>query len=131
MTSQRKGIGLIHHAQQKHQKTLEKAEAAISLLLKNKRPVNFNTVAQTAEVSSAWLYRNQIIRERILHLRGQKSVQATARTKEPASAASQLAMIEGLKQRVKSQQEQIQQLKKQLEVAYGLLQEAGIKTNGV
>ncbi|HEY7417702.1 MAG TPA: hypothetical protein VH593_21145, partial [Ktedonobacteraceae bacterium] len=48
--------GLQQTAQAKAVATRQRAEEAIQLLLKEKRPINFKTVAETAHVSTAWLY---------------------------------------------------------------------------
>ncbi len=50
--------GLRAHAQQKAVETARRAEAAIAHLLKEHRPINFKTVAETAGISTAWLYGN-------------------------------------------------------------------------
>jgi hypothetical protein len=45
--------GLRTYAQQKATNTARRAEAAITHLLKEQRPVNFKTVAETAGISTA------------------------------------------------------------------------------
>jgi hypothetical protein len=49
--------GLYAHAHNKAEQTRQQAEEAIGLLLKQQRPINFKTVAETAGISTAWLYR--------------------------------------------------------------------------
>jgi hypothetical protein len=61
--------GLRRSAQQKAEQTRHRAEDALNLLLKQQRPINFKTVAETAQISTAWLYANEDIKMRILHLR--------------------------------------------------------------
>jgi hypothetical protein len=70
---QRNIDGLRANAQKKAAMTEQRAEAAITLLTKEQRPINFNTVAQTAGISTAWLYGNTTIKERIIHLRAQQT----------------------------------------------------------
>ena len=115
--------GLLGSAQKKAEMTRFRAEGAIALLLKHQRPVNFKTVAETAQISTAWLYANEDIKMRIIHLRAQQT--PTARVKIPqreqASNASKDAMIAALQKRVREQTEEILELRKQLEVAYGSL----------
>ncbi len=115
--------GLRRSAQQKAEHTKCRAEEAITLLLKQQRPVNFKTVAETAHISTAWLYANEEIKVRILHLRSQQlpSAQVKIPPREQASNASKDAMIAALKIRIREQAEEIKELKKQLEVAYGSL----------
>jgi len=110
-------------AQQKSNDTRRRAEEALALLLRERRTINFNTVAQTADCSTAWLYANEDIKQRIVHLRSQQRPQAQIKIapREQASSASKETMIAALQKRVKEQAEEIKALKKQLEVAYGLL----------
>jgi uncharacterized protein DUF6262 len=115
--------GLRRAAQQKAEMTRLRAEEAIALLLKQQRAVNFKTVAETAQISTAWLYANEPIKMRILHLRSQQMPKAQVKIppREQASTASKDGMIAALQQRVREQAEEIKELKKQLEVAYGSL----------
>jgi Family of unknown function (DUF6262) len=115
--------GLRAHAQQKTVETVRRAEAAITQLLKEQRPVNFKTVAETAGISTAWLYGNAPLRQRIIHLRQQQTpaVQVKIPPREQASSASKDAMITALQKRVHEQAAKIKELEKQLEVAYGSL----------
>jgi hypothetical protein len=115
--------GLRTHAQQKAVDTAHRAEAAIARLLKEQRPVNFKTVAETAGISTAWLYGNETLKLRIMHLRVQQvpAVQVKIPPREQASSASKDAMIAALRQRVKKLEEENGMLKRQVEVANGLL----------
>jgi hypothetical protein len=115
--------GLRQAAQQKAQETRRRAEEAIALLLKQQHPINFKTVAETAQISTAWLYANAEMKMRILHLRSQQtpSAQVKIPPREQASSASKDAMIAALQKRIREQAEKIKELEKQLEVAYGPL----------
>jgi hypothetical protein len=128
MKHRRNVEGLKHSAEQKRQSAIRRTDEAIKLLLREGRTINFMAVAETAKVSTAWLYREETIRDRILHLRQQYSTQIAVPSKERASSTSKDAVIEALRLRVKRQEEEIRELRKQLEVAYGLLYEAGIQT---
>src|SRR5436305_14596269 len=90
--------GLQVHAQNKAEQTLKRAEQAIGLLLKQQRPINFKVVAETAGISTAWLYGNQDIKMRIIHLRSQQTPQTQVKVpaKEQASNASKDAIIAAL-----------------------------------
>lgn len=123
--------GLRAHAQQKAMDTACRAEAAIASLLKEQRPVNFKTVAETAGISTAWLYGNEVLKQRIMHLRLQQvpAVQAKIPPREQASSASKDAMIAALRQRIKKLEEENRTLKQQVEVANGLLyQQEGMRS---
>ena len=115
--------GLRSSARIKAEQTKHRAEEAITLLLKERRPINFKTVAQTAQISTAWLYANEEIKMRIIHLRSQQLPKAQVKipSREQASTASRDAMIAALQKRVREQAAEIQELKKQLEAAYGPL----------
>jgi hypothetical protein len=115
--------GLLASAKSKAEQTKRRAEEAIALLLKEQRPINFKSVAETAHISTAWLYENEDIKMQIIHLRSQQEPKAQVKIppKEQASNASKDAMISALRKRVKEQESQIGELKRQVEVAYGLL----------
>lgn len=123
--------GLRTAAQRKAEVTQHKAEAALALLLKEQRPITFNAVAETAGISTAWLYGNEAIKQRIMHLRAQQTpaVQRKNPPHEQASNASKDAMITALRKRVREQAVEIEQLKRQVEVAYGLLAAQSKETN--
>lgn len=119
----RNTAGLQRSTQQKAAITKQRAEEAIALLLKERRPITFKGVAEAAQISTAWLYANKDIKERIIHLRSQQApkAQIVIPVREQASNASKETMIAALQKRVKEQAEEIKELKKQLEVAYGSL----------
>jgi len=120
---ERNVVGLYQSTQAKATATRQRAEDAIQLLLKENRTINFKVVAETAHVSTAWLYGQEDIKQRILALRAQQvpKPHIVIPTRERSSDASKDALITLLRKRVKEQEEQIQQLKKQVEVAYGRL----------
>jgi predicted RNase H-like nuclease (RuvC/YqgF family) len=113
--------GLRSHAQKKAEATQQQAEAALTRLIKEQRPITFTSVAETAGISTAWLYGNEAIKQRIMHLRAELSSPRTPMKmppREQASSASKDAMIAALQKRVREQAEEIKELRKQLEVAY-------------
>lgn len=120
---QRNTEGLRQTAQQKAQAVRHRAEEAIRLLLKEHRSITFKSVAETAHVSTAWLYAQEDLKRRIGELRAQQAPtpKIWIPPRERASDASKDALIAALRQRVKEQEEQIRELKKQVEVAYGEL----------
>ncbi|GLV61171.1 hypothetical protein KDH_79870 [Dictyobacter sp. S3.2.2.5] len=126
---QRNIEGLRANAQKKAAATEQRAEAAIALLLKEQRPINFKTVAETAGISTAWLYEHEAIKERIIHLRAQQTPKARIKIppREQASAASKDAMIVALRQRIQKLEKENRDLKRQVEVANGLLYQQGGK----
>lgn len=119
----RNTTGLRSHAHKKAAATQERAETAIALLLKESRPITFKAVAQTAGISTAWLYEHEAIKERIMHLRAQQTpkTQVKLPPREHASSASKDAMIAALRQRIQQIEKENSDLKRQVEVANGLL----------
>jgi TPP-dependent 2-oxoacid decarboxylase len=114
-------------AQEKAEATAQRVDDAIRLLLKERKPINFKVVAETARVSTAWLYAHEEIKQRIIHLRASQSPKASLALplREQASNASKDAVIAALRKKAKEQEEEIHQLKRQLEVAYGHLYQQG------
>jgi hypothetical protein len=115
--------GLRTHAQKKAEATRQRAEEAIAQLIKEQRPVNFKTVAETAAISTAWLYGNEDLKQQIMHLRMQQIPKAQVKlpVREQASNASKEAVIAALRKRIKELEAENRDLKQQVEVAYGLL----------
>ena len=77
----------------------------------------------TAGVSTAWLYQQADLKERIRQLRA-KNVPRMAMSiphQERASDASKEAMIAALRERLKRLEEENKELKRKVEVAYGQL----------
>src|SRR2546425_12429207 len=92
---------LRRNARRRHQQAEQQADEGIRRLLQEGRPVNFNTVAETASVSTAWLYQHPEMRQRIEHLRQQQSTRMIQPSKTKTSDASKDAMLTALRQRVK------------------------------
>lgn len=115
--------GLRANAQRKAAVTEQRAEAALALLIQEQRPITFKAVAHTAGISTAWLYEHEAIKARIIHLRTQQAPRAPGKIlpREQASSASEETMIAALQKRVREQAAEIEQLKQQVEVAFGLL----------
>lgn len=128
MTHKRNTTGLTSSAASKKEATLKKTQTAISELLKANDIINFNTVAEKAGVSKAWLYRETDIADRIKRLRDQQANKEPKAYKETqrASDASKSALVTTLKARVKELESENRELKKQLEVVYGKLHDASM-----
>jgi small-conductance mechanosensitive channel len=124
MKHERNVEGLRQNAQKKRQEAIKRTDAAIQKLLKDKRPVNFKTVAEVAGVSTAWLYREPEIKTRIERLREQGSHTKKAPPQQMTSDASKDAIIKTLKERCAKLDAEIRGLREQLEVVYGRVLEA-------
>lgn len=119
MKIERNVKGLQESAKRKHDQALEKVEAGIKKLVKEQRPINFNTVAEVSDVSKAWLYKQPEVRQRIEHLRSQAGSRQKTPPKHRASDESLKAIIQTLKDRVKRLEEENRDLRQQNQVAYG------------
>lgn len=118
MTINRNTEGLRQNAQKKRQEALDKVEQGIRQLLKEGRAINFNTVAQVADVSKAFLYKEPEIKERIEQLR-QQGTKKTPELKQKASDTSKDAMIRTLRDRIKKLEQHNRNLSQQNEVFAG------------
>ncbi len=134
--------GLRTAARAKSEATREKVENALREMTKpvtkpnERRPsINFKTVAEWAGVSQAWLYQPETkdIADRIRELRDQQSPtpKVVIPLQERATDASKDTLIAALRKRVKQQEEEIRELRRQLEVAYGLLPTHGLQSQPI
>ena len=119
MRHERNVDGLRQNAQKKRQQALEKTEQGIRQLLKSGRPVNFETVAEVAGVSKAWLYREPEIKERIEQLRAQGTGKTPVVSKPKALDASKDAISKTLKERIRRLEAEVRGLREHIEVVTG------------
>lgn len=112
--------GIKAAAERKRQEAFAKAEEAIKTLVRDKKPINFESVAETAGVTRAWLYKQPDLRNRIEHLRSQRSAAKSIPRNQQASDSSKDAIIKTLRLRIKKLEAENQELRRQVEVAYGL-----------
>jgi hypothetical protein len=117
---ERNTIGLALHAQNRKEQKRQAVEQAIAALLREQKPVNFNTVAKAAVVSKAYLYSQPDLRERIDALREQELAQ---RLRQPAvqpsgkTDASKDLVILAKDRRIKELEAENRKLQQQLKVA--------------
>ena len=121
-TWKRNTAGMTAHAQSRKELKRTSVEDAITTLLREQKPVNFNTVARTAQVSKASLYSQPDLRERIEALR-QQGVEQMVReraTRVPGKTdASRDLVILAKDRRIKALEAEIRQLKKEQQQALG------------
>jgi uncharacterized protein DUF6262 len=113
--------GLKANAQLRHQETMKRTDAGIRRLLQEDRPVNFHTVAEVAGVSTAWLYQEPEVRQRIEHLRERQDNRISTKSKGRTSDSPKNAVMETLRHRIKQLEAENQALTIQVEVLYGQL----------
>jgi len=120
ITWKRNTAGLTAHAQHRKEHKRKGVEDAIAMLLRDQKPVNFHTVAKTAQVSKAYLYGQQDLRERIEALR-QQTMEQLVRERATRSTgktdASRDLVILAKDRRIKELETENQRLQQQLKVA--------------
>jgi len=113
--------GLKEFAKKKHEKSLEKAKEAIRKLQADGLPVNFSSVARTADVSTSWLYGQEYLVKKIKSLR-EKTTGIVVKDSQKASDESKIAIIKTLKEQNRGLRKENSDLKRQLSVAYGQIE---------
>ena len=118
-TWQRNTAGLTAHTQSRKEHKRKGVEEAITTLLREQKPVNFNTVARAATVSKAYLYSQPDLRERIEALREQ-AVEHMVRERATRSSgktdASRDLVILAKDRRIKELEAENRKLQQQLKV---------------
>ncbi len=119
-TWKRNTAGLTAHAQSRKEHKRKGVEEAIATLLREQKPVNFNTAARAATVSKAYLYSQPDLRERIESLREQ-AVEHMVRERATSSSgktdASRDLVILAKDRRIKELEAENRKLQQQLKVA--------------
>src|SRR5712692_4847003 len=121
-TWKRNTTGIAAHAQRRKEDKRRGVEDAITRLLRDQKPVNFHTVAKTAQVSKAYLYSQPDLRERIEALRqqGMEQMVRERTTRSPGKTdASRDLVILAKDRRIKALEEENRKLQQQLKVALG------------
>jgi len=119
-TWERNTTGIAAHAQKRKEQKRKGVEEAITTLLREQKPVNFNTVAKVATVSKAYLYSQPDLRERIEALRQQgveQMVRERVRSSPGKTDASRDLVILAKDRRIKALEEENHQLQRQLKTA--------------
>ena len=112
--------GLKQSAKLRTSAALKKAQSTIRQMQAEEIPINFRTVAASAGVSTAWLYSTKPLRERIMKLR---TVSKTPAQNDATHRRiiSLDRVIATLRLRIKQLEVSNNELKEQLERAYGQL----------
>jgi len=107
----RKIEALQEAAAQKSQESLDRVEKALEKMIKQGLTINFKTVADTANVSTAYLYKTPEIREKIETIRDQQKNQSNPQ-KPVASDNSKAVIISNLREEVKRVRSELEEFKK-------------------
>ncbi len=121
-TWKRNTTAIMAHATRRREQNRKGVEDAITALLREQKPINFNTVAKAAMVSKAYLYSQPDLRERIEALR-QQGVEQMVRERVTRSLgktdASRDLVILAKDRRIKELETEIRRLNKELQGALG------------
>jgi hypothetical protein len=121
--------GLLVHAQRKSQETQQRVHHAIDQLLREQQTINFNTVAQAAQVTKSYLYAHREVRERIEALRTQQAQEriehqwSEHRQHRERTDKTKDVLLAAKDRRIKALEEENRKLKAELKGAYGKLYE--------
>ncbi|HYU73289.1 MAG TPA: DUF6262 family protein [Ktedonobacteraceae bacterium] len=122
MTWKRNIEGMKGHAKRRAQETHERVDQAITTLVREHKPINFNTVATAAGVTKSYLYTQLDFRKRIEVLRQQEQermIRQRGVLSGGKTNASRDLVILAKDRRIKELEVENRQLKKELQVALG------------
>ena len=119
MAHDRNTQGLKANALKKKNDAIKRTELAIQKMLKENITINFKTVAEKAKVSTAWLYREPEIADRIKKIRAMNNSKNNNKlVLEKTSDTSKDALIATLKARIKELELSNLEQKKTIELLY-------------
>lgn len=105
----------------KAQEATERVEKALERMLKQNQKINFQTVAHSANVSTAYLYKYPELKNRIITLRDQQKNQAKPKQAPVASDNSKTVMINALREETKRLRAEMSELRRANEALTGRL----------
>lgn len=121
-----KRIAALNETQeQRRQECLEKTEKAIVKLSQTNQKLSFSNIAREANVSISYLYKYPEIKERIKYLRRQQEENAKPVKPQLRTEKSSQAIINQLKNRIKTLDADKKELSKQNEALTGRLYSLG------
>jgi len=117
--------GLIKSAKEKSTKTLIRVNATLKKMIGEKQVITFSQVAKQAQVTRAWLYKNDKIRKQIEVIREKQSKKAPLDlvVKNIRNKPDQKIVVEQLRQRIKNLQQENSKLREQITIIYGKMLE--------
>ena len=117
----RKIEALREAAAQKAQEAHERVETALERMIKQNQKINFQTVAHSANLSTAYLYKHEEIKNRIITLRDQQKNQSKPKQAPIASDNSKTVIINALREETKRLRIEISELRRANEALTGRL----------
>lgn len=121
MSTKPKTHGLANSAKKKRQATFDKVDNGIQKLIKDKGTISFKSVAETAGVSKAWLYKEPTVKQRIQQLQAQQKKTGQSSRPTPPSDHSLRALNGTLRDRIKRLEHDNRELRQQNQVFAGYL----------
>ena len=118
--------GLLKSAKEKGNRTTLRVNEILQKMIKEDHVITFSQVAEQAQVSRSWLYKNDKIKNQIETIR-EKQCKKTAIDLAVTDKPDQKFIIEQLKQRIKKVQQENRILREQIEVIYGKMVEKETK----
>jgi Family of unknown function (DUF6262) len=119
MKHERNVDGLRRNAQKKKEEAVKRTDQAIQQLLYEARPINFKAVSEEAGVSTAWLYKEEQIKQRIESLREQGiTKQKLVAPKQQATDIYEEPKYLDLKNKFQEIEAENRELRGQLEASY-------------
>jgi hypothetical protein len=116
--------GLTEYVHLKKENALKQVDEAIQKLVRNGKPINFNSIAAESGVSKAYLYTNVEIRKRIDGLREQYT-----KSKKPQKSnmtdKSKDVLLASKNKKIKELEAEVRRLKDELVHLRGLLYQNG------
>ena len=121
MTWKRNIEGMKSHAQRRAQETHQRVDQTITTLVRERKPINFNTVAHSAGVTKSYLYTQSDVRARIEALRTSQNTPRHQRQSVPyeRTDASKDMLLAAKDRRIKALEEENCQLKEELKKSLG------------
>ena|SRR5450631_3811228 len=113
--------GMKDHAQRRSQEARERVDQAITMLVRERKSINFNTVARSAGVTKSYLYTQSDVRARIEALRTSQVTPVHSRQviAHERTDASKDLLLAAKDRRMKALEEENRQLKAELKKALG------------
>lgn len=97
---------------ERKEQALAKVNQALERMTEQGKKINFQTVAQEANVSVSYLYKYPEVKVRIAEIRNQQSVIPRPRQPEPASVKSHQVIVSRLKGRIQQLEKELTDLRK-------------------
>jgi hypothetical protein len=114
-------VNMLEYSRLRTEQAINKFNVAISEMLKDNIPVNFNSVSDHAGISKRFLYSHADIKEKIIKLRSQPCSKQLPPAKAPLNESSKDVIISRQKLRIQSLNVEISKLHNELQILYGKL----------